>query len=290
MKVLVTGAAGRLGSAVCNVLLAHGHEVRGTDRAYRPDAPLRLEMADLLDEIATYRLVEGCEAVAHCGNHPHFYAVTPAQRLLRENLAMNANVCYAAVDLGVHNLVFISSIQAISHTGHRRWHKKREQNITCRFPYLPIDGDAPPNPSNAYALSKVLGEQMLQHLAQQHPQLSATAIRLPGLPDLNNRPDRRLASKWLSINECFAYLEINDAARLVARALEKAAPGYRQYLPSGRVDFGQHGVANIIQRYYTHIPLRQPVDQIDQLIDTTAVSDQLGWQPQTDPLVMEPVD
>ena len=52
MKVLVTGATGRLGSVVCQELSRLGHDVLGTDQRFGPlDAPLRL--ADLREPMAS---------------------------------------------------------------------------------------------------------------------------------------------------------------------------------------------------------------------------------------------
>ena len=91
MKVLVTGAAGKLGSAVCASLLEHGHEVTATDHKHRDGLKSKLVLADLRDDIAVYALLEGCDAVAHLGNHANLMAGPSPQRLIAENTAMNAN-------------------------------------------------------------------------------------------------------------------------------------------------------------------------------------------------------
>src|SRR5437588_8220555 len=54
MKVLVTGAAGRLGSALCAHLVEAGHEVKATDYKHREGLKVKLVHADLRDEIAVY--------------------------------------------------------------------------------------------------------------------------------------------------------------------------------------------------------------------------------------------
>ena len=112
MRVLVTGAAGRLGWHTVGHLLKAGHEVVATDVEYRNDMPVKLIVADLLDRIGAYRLVDGCDALVHLGNHPNQHAISPDQRLYSENVTMTMNIVQAALDSGIRKIVFSSSIQA----------------------------------------------------------------------------------------------------------------------------------------------------------------------------------
>ena len=59
MRILVTGAAGKLGSETVAALGRAGHEVRATDLRYRGDLAVRVVPANLLDEHALYPLLEG---------------------------------------------------------------------------------------------------------------------------------------------------------------------------------------------------------------------------------------
>src|SRR5690606_23062551 len=90
VRLLVTCATGRLASHVCRALLDSGYEVRATDQRFVVGFPVRVELGDLRDEHFVYRLLEGCDAVVHLGNHPNAYCGPSRQRLLAENVAMNA--------------------------------------------------------------------------------------------------------------------------------------------------------------------------------------------------------
>jgi nucleoside-diphosphate-sugar epimerase len=56
MKVLVTGASGRLGRRVIEHLHQAGHEPVGVDRRFSHRVECRFEMVDLLDWMAVYRV------------------------------------------------------------------------------------------------------------------------------------------------------------------------------------------------------------------------------------------
>ena len=63
MPVTVTRAAGKLGIPVCRALIEAGYSVRATHKAERHRMRLKLDVADLLDQDACYRLVTAAGAV-----------------------------------------------------------------------------------------------------------------------------------------------------------------------------------------------------------------------------------
>lgn len=276
--ILVTGATGHLGTAVCKALIAAGLEVRATDRRYVPGFPAKVELGDLGDEHFAYRVVEGCGAVVHLANHANAFAGPSAQRLLTENVGMNANVFYASVDLGIRCLVFSSSVQVMV----RRAGSRGEPPY--QVPYLPLDSDAPPDPGSCYAVSKEFGERMLRLLCQEHPELSATALRYPMLPQQgwirHLSQNRRTSRRWLNFAECLTHLYLADAASLVVRVLAKRAPGYHQYFPATTTQLQGYSAARIIREWYPDAPLRQPIEQIGNLVDISVLERDLDWWPE----------
>src|SRR5690606_25277279 len=117
----------------------------------------RVEVGDLCDEYFAHRVVEGVDAVVHLANHPNPVSGPTPQRLLADNVAMNVNVFQAAALLGVRCLVFASSVQAMI---------RRDRPVhgpPFPIPYLPLDGDLPPNPGlSTYGISKEFGERLLR--------------------------------------------------------------------------------------------------------------------------------
>ena len=278
MRVLVTGAAGKLGSFTVAVLTERGHEVRATDTRFRGDLAVPLRPLDLLDEHALYPLLEGCDALVHLGNHPNRFAGPAFSRLLAENTSMNANAFTAALDSGVRHIVFASSIQVMitsEGAGAEPHH----------IPYLPLDATAPAIPGmNPYALSKHFAEEFLRIAVRSKPELAVTSLRYPMLVDGWFR--KRLSLNggcvprdFLHLGEATAHLSFEDGARLIALTLERPQPGYRQFFPAQSLDVTNVGARGLIERFYPNVPLRRPLESIERLIDISDLERDLGFAP-----------
>lgn len=278
LKILLTGASGRLGRPMFAGLAAAGHSVVGTDLCPLPDPPGRFVQADLLNADAVTRLMGGFDAVVHLGNHSHPHVPIPASRLYLDNVTMNTHVLQAAADAGVTRVIYASSIQVIA--GNRRSDETGRASCLER---LPLDGRTRPCPGSGYALSKLAGEDKLKLLAYLHPEHSFTAIRFPYLVDSDGtarvgRHDPIKPGKYSLTDEAFAYLTKPDALALVLAVLDNALPGYHQYMPSGGNYLGL-GPAELVSRYYRDVPQAAPIGESGRLIDISRIKEELGWEP-----------
>jgi UDP-glucose 4-epimerase len=271
MNVTVTGATGKLGIHVCHTLVNSGYSVRATDKTYRRHLPVRLELADLLDRDACYRLLAATDAVVHLANYSDM-AIADAQKLFNENVAINMNVFQAAQEAGVRNIVFSSSIQVLG------GHSSSDRNSHAYVPYLPLDGDAPANPDNAYALSKLVGEVMLQYFARAH--MNCVAIRYPWLIEpAKHDVDKHKMGRAKKLAGLFSYLSFSDAADLIAAILGASLPGFRIYMPAHPNNRLGRPAADVIRRYYPNVFLRCPLHEIKALIDISRIENETGWSP-----------
>jgi UDP-glucose 4-epimerase len=152
VRVLVTGAAGFIGSHLCRRLVAEGEEVVGLDDlsagdlANLADVPdVRFVEADLRDEAAVARAAEGCDAILHHA------ARKSVPRSVREpdvfvdvNVRGTLNVLLAARERRATS-VFASSSSVYG-----------DQEV------FPLREDAEPRPRSPYAATKLAGEALFR--------------------------------------------------------------------------------------------------------------------------------
>jgi UDP-glucose 4-epimerase len=115
VRVLVTGGAGFIGSHVSRVLLEAGHEVTVLDNLWRgqrelvPEGAAFIE-ADLADEAATERALQGHDAVIHLAGYLEVAVSVERPVLFAENNVVNSvRLLEAMRRAGVRKIIFSSS-------------------------------------------------------------------------------------------------------------------------------------------------------------------------------------
>lgn len=190
MKILITGAAGNLGTRMRRLLHAD-YAIRASDLR-QPSDPVPGEEfvpAELADLAQVERAVQGVDAIVHLGGLPVEH---PWEQILHANIVGNYNVFEAARRHGVRRVVFASSNQAI---GFYRRERRLGTDVTVR-------------PSSRYGLSKAFGEAVGALYADKHG-LRVLCIRIGRVHDFPE--DVRRLSLWL---------HPEDLAQLVRIGLE----------------------------------------------------------------------
>lgn len=163
MKVLVTGAAGFLGKEIVVQLLEAGHEVFGLVRRPAPELEelgCQLRMADLTDEEATIKALEGIEVVHHVAAKAGIWG--PYQDYYQANVVGTRNVLFGCLKNGVKKLIYTSS-PSVTFGG------EPHAGVDESVPY-------PENHLNAYCQTKAEAEQMVLE-ADRHETLLTVALR-----------------------------------------------------------------------------------------------------------------
>ena len=267
-RVLVTGAAGRLGRTVASRFHAEGFELLATDVVDAHDVRYRFERADLLDHVAVSALLADIDVVLHIGNHPGI-GPRPPQVVFSENIAMNENVFQGAAEHGISRIVFASTLQLIgSHVDARTVVEPPPR------PTFPLSGDTPPTPANVYALSKTVTETMLRYYSERCG-IQCTALRFPLLHRGQDsvmvdagaeRPD--------DISEGFTGLTYDDAAALFLAVVNTELVGFRTYMAGTSHRHRDLALPDLIRTHYPELDPSTP-----DLIDLTSVNRDTGWQP-----------
>jgi len=217
MKIAVTGAAGHLGSRLCESLAAEdlGDLIR-IDMRELPPGPGEARVADLSDEDAARRALEGAELLVHCASVHPWRPFTDAQ-YLDLNVKATWHVYAAARDLGVGRVVLTSSIAAAGY----------------EFPpeQWPVSEEAEAVPGDVYSLTKHTQEVIARQFAQQHG-IATAALRPPAFMP------RGPLETGLSLLGHFALVEDIVSAHLAAVRAESLPEPFEPFFIVNALPYG----------------------------------------------------
>ena len=196
--VVVTGAAGRIGTMLRARLAAPGRVLRLVDVVPLSAGPGEEVVTASVTDMATMTAAcEGADAVIHLGGIPSEAAW---ERILEVNINGTYTVLEAARRAGVPRVVFASSNHAVG------------------FAPLgagPVPDYAFPAPDTFYGASKAAGEALGALYSRRHG-MDVICVRI--LSCFDRPKNTRMLATWLSPD---------DAGRLFEACLTVPRPGYR---------------------------------------------------------------
>src|SRR3954468_16874813 len=187
-NILVTGAAGDIGTRLRKLLKGVYPRIRWSDRRTPADLAPDEEFvaADLADYAQVEKIVAGIEGIAHFGG----YSVEGDwPTILSANIVGCRNLFEAAYRAGVKRVVFASSNHAV---GFYPREKKIGVDVTVR-------------PDSRYGVSKAFGEAIGALYADKHG-LRVTCLRIGNVADAP--VDQRRMSIWLKPEDLVQLVRI----------------------------------------------------------------------------------
>ncbi|MFD4634453.1 NAD-dependent epimerase/dehydratase family protein [Streptomyces sp. NPDC058284] len=196
--VLLTGAAGGIGTLMRALLPAYGYDLRPLDVRPMDDEP-DAGTADLTDRAALREAVRGVDAILHLAG---ISLESTFDKILKANIEGTYNLYEAAREEGVRRIVFASSNHVIGFTPRPRGGE----------PLIPAD--TPRRPDTFYGLSKSFGEDLAQLYFDKHG-IETVSVRIGScFPEPSSV---RMLSVWMSPE---------DGARLFHAALTAEDVGH----------------------------------------------------------------
>lgn len=196
-RLLLTGAAGGLGTALRDRLKANCTVLRLSDMKAFGDAGAgeEIALADLADAAAVNAAVAGCDAIVHLGG---ISVEAPFEAILQANILGVYHLYEAARKHGVKRVVFASSNHVVG------FYKQGET----------ITADHPPRPDSYYGVSKAFGEDFSRFYFDRYG-IETACVRIgSSFPEPR---DRRMLATWLSYD---------DLHRLISACLSTPVLGH----------------------------------------------------------------
>ena len=269
MKVLLTGASGRVGRAIY-IRLCSGHEVLGYDQAPSSTADI---VASLEDTDRLRCALEGVDAVVHTAalHAPHVGLRSEAE-FERVNVHCTADLVRLSVAAGIRRFIFTSTTAlygaAATPPGQAGWTTE----------------DTVPQPRTIYHRTKLQAENLLEAAAGRG-ELDVTVLRMSRcFPE----PAPLMAAYRLHRG-----VDARDVADAHAAALESDGGGFRRFIISGATPFVPGDCKELLESAPAVLRRRAPglvaeferrgwalPDSIDRVYSSHKAASELGWHPQ----------
>ena len=169
-RVLVTGASGFVGSALCRHFIACGFDVVGTVRSLPATLVSGVDyriVGELgTDTVWSDKFFIGVKIIVHCAARVHVMndnVQDPSMEFRRVNTLGTESLAQVAARAGVKRLIFLSSIKV-----------NGENSLSD----APIDEASPTNPQEHYGISKLEAERALHCIAAETG-MEVVILRLP---------------------------------------------------------------------------------------------------------------
>jgi nucleoside-diphosphate-sugar epimerase len=274
MTVIVTGSSGLLGRHVAAALVEAGHRVLGLDAAAPPKAApswqhVTVELSDLG---ATLQLVRDAETVVHIAAIPRPTGL-PAGHVFHANVSAAYNVVEAAALNGASRLVYASSMSVLGYPFF-------ETPIAPA--YLPIDSSHPVGPQDAYAVSKWLGEEIVEAAVRRRPALSAVSLRMPWIQTAETFPrevEARRVRAALVARDLWGYLDARDAAAAFVAAVERPIDGHKRLFVSAADTFMKVETETLVRNAYPKAERKRPLVGHETVFDLGEARVALNFSP-----------
>jgi UDP-glucose 4-epimerase len=196
--VLVTGANGFVGKAVCEHLLVLGANVKGAVRSH-PFASYHVQAPSLTADADWTAQLQQVDVVVHCAARVHVMSET-ATAFRAVNTEGSLTLALQAAEAGVKRFIFISSIKV---------------NGEQTEPGKPFDENVQSPPEDPYGRSKYEAEQELMALANECG-MAVTIIRPPLIYGAGVKANFASMMMWVRKGIPLPFARLNNARSLLA--------------------------------------------------------------------------
>ena len=280
MRVLVTGGAGKLGKVCVQDLQDNGYEVFVVDTvpAAKNIPHIVVDLSDFgqtLDALSSvgkeiYAGVknQAFDAVVHLAAFP-----TPRQypdaHLFQNNIMGTYNVFESCRRLGIRNVIWASSETTLG------------EPFENDAPYAPVDEDYPLRAKSAYALAKVLMEEMARQFCYETPDFKLIGLRFSNVmePQDYEQFESYQANPELRKWNMWAYIDARDGAQAIRKAVEWQATGMHAFIIANADTVMNKSSAELMKQALPGVEVRKELAAHETLLSIDKARKLLGYEP-----------
>ena len=268
MKVVVTGANGKIGTRVMELLTKSGYDVIGIDRDVLNLKKYKHRIVDLLHEGQVYQTLSNSDAVIHLGSYPR-PGIVPDTVTFQNNVNSLYNVLNSCFNLSINKVVIASSMAAYGF---------RYSNGRIAPKYFPVDEKHSCNPIDSYGLSKLLGEKTADSFAHGSD-MSILSIRIPQVVTSYEEFNERSRNPSVGRDRLWLYIDIGDVAKAFLNALESSFHGH-EVINIGAADTDQlEPSLQLINEFFPNSEIHDGILGNDSLLNIQKASNLIGFKP-----------
>jgi UDP-glucose 4-epimerase len=287
MKTLVTGGAGFIGSHLCELLVAQGHEVLALDslvsgrlqnlKTIAGEPGMRFVQADICNSAAIAPYFEGVDWVFHLAGLADIVpSIEQPAQYFQTNVTGTLHVLEAARRCGAKRLVYAASSSSYGVPD-----------------VYPTPETYPIKPLYPYALTKHMGEELVLHWARVY-QMPAMSLRLFNVYGTRSRTSgaygavfgvflaQKLHGQPFTVvgdgRQTRDFTYVTDVARAFLAAAESGLSGLALNVGSGD-HYSVNRLVELLGGDVVHIP-RRPGEPDCTFADISQIRRLLGWQAQ----------
>ena len=290
MKILITGASGRLGPFVIRALAADYELVLLSRRKPADEfADIRWIEGDLNNFEDCQRAMEGVQAVQHLGaqpwpvDHPHMRERAEGQGIpfdatFKTNMLGTYYLMQAAVEAGVKTVVMAGSNCALGHGF-------RISGQPFPIEALPIDEGHLCHPEDSYSLTKRMGEDLLAGYNRAYG-IRTYVTRICGICPPERRQqmaeNAKAVESWSDWLWCWVGSEdVASAHRLLMEAAADLPPHDVYYLNGDDTSVLEPSRTLVEQFRPDLLSKLNNLQGHQSLISNQKLKQAVGWQPET---------
>jgi nucleoside-diphosphate-sugar epimerase len=269
VRVIVTGANGKIGQEAVKALRAAGHSSVSWDIVGSGPQVECTDFGQVLGAMCSMDIMGGVpDAVLHLAGIP-MPGRAPDHVIFANNTLSTYNVISACARLGVKRLVWASSETILG--------------LPFKTPpdFVPLDETHPDRPEWSYSLTKVLGEKMAEHFVRWHPELSIASLRFSNVCNEEDYAQFRQNPKMVLARAAnlWSYIDVRDAAHACRLALEADFKGHEIMIIAAADTIAPLPSAELLHNRFPQVPVRADISGFRSLQSSARAKDVIGFEP-----------